>query len=81
MKNIPEIGKTYIDRHGFIVTITEVIKSGGGKSFGGNERKSKLTGFSIEMNYKGVIHKINGQEFERRGFVYIHSWMNNMYEE
>lgn len=66
MKNIPEIGKVYTDRHGFSVTVTNVVKSGGGKAFGGDERKSKLTGHTVTAERKGVSYKFGGQAFERR---------------
>lgn len=66
MKNIPEIGKAYTDRHGFTVTVTAVERSGGGKAYGGNTRKSKLTGHTVSAERNGVAYNFGGLDFERR---------------
>ena len=69
MKNIPEVGKVYTDRHGFTVTVLAVERSGGGKSFAGNERKSKLIGHRIKIDAKGHVQYMSGNIFEQRGFT------------
>ena len=70
MKNIPEVGKVYTDRHGFTVTVTDVVKSGGGAAkFGQSERKGKLTGYRIEVLHGTTPHKMSLQEFNRRSFT------------
>lgn len=66
MKNIPEVGKAYTDRNGFTVTVVAVERSGGGKSFGGNERKSKLTGHTVTVLHKDVKHRFGGEAFAQR---------------
>lgn len=66
MKNMPEVGKAYTDKDGFTVTVTKVIRSGGGKAFGGDARKSKLTGHTVTAVRNGVSYDFGGQAFERR---------------
>lgn len=66
MKNIPEVGKAYTDRNGFTVTVVAVERSGGGKSFGGDKRKGKLTGHTVSAERNGVSYNFGGQAFERR---------------
>lgn len=68
MKILPEIGKQYTDRYGFTVTILAVVKSGGGRAPGGDERKSKLTGYRVEMRHGDIEHKLGLQQFQARGF-------------
>lgn len=69
MKNMPEVGKQYTDRHGFTVLVTAVTRSGGGAAvFGKSERKGKLTGYRVDVMYGDVPHKMGLQEFEKRGF-------------
>lgn len=68
MKNVPEVGKIYTDKDGFTVTVLAVERSGGGKSFGGNERKSKLRGHRVTIESKGHVQHMPGRVFEMRGF-------------
>jgi hypothetical protein len=66
MKNIPEVGKAYTDKLGFTVTVTAVTRSGGGKAYGGDTRKGKLTGHTVSAERNGVSYNFGGQAFERR---------------
>lgn len=68
MKNLPIVGQTYTDRHGFSVLITAVIKSGGGAGPTGDQRKSKLTGYRVEMLHGSIPHTLGLQQFDARGF-------------
>lgn len=65
---LPVVGREYTDRHNFTITVTAVEKSGGGRSFGGNQRKGKLTGYTVTATHGGREHKMALRDFELRGF-------------